>query len=179
MELPELSKNKRRVAYWLSLGTAPGVIAGKVGLTTQTILHYSKLPVVQQYSEMVRSGELEELAEVQATQQILDKAAPRAAERITELMESAVKDETRLKAAENILDRTGHAKQSEVRHTTILIDADTARLIEETKRMMAPIPEAVFTVIPEVEDEQRDDQDNGQPPEPGGEMGQALEEGIR
>ncbi len=86
-----------------------------------------------------------------ATRQIIERAAPRAAEKTVELMETADKDETQLRAAEGILDRAGHPRKQEVtRKAMIIIDPEAARLIEETRRMISgPIQEAEFELVEE------------------------------
>lgn len=162
MNLPVLSSNKRKVAYWSSLGADPKVIASKVGLTLTTVRNMLSLEEVQQYAAMFRSGELDDMMEIRGAQRVLEGGAPRAAERVLELMEIADKDATRLRAAETVLDRTGFAKQIEIRRQEVYIDAEMYKLLKETERMLE-IPEADFEVIEDgqcKEDERGDSGDS-------------------
>ena len=50
-------------------------------------------------------------------------------------MQDATKESVRQSSAEGVLDRTGHARRTEVVKAIVHIDAEQMRLIEETRRM--------------------------------------------
>ena len=99
--------------------------------------------------DLFSSGAVAEVAARRSVAEILEEAAPEAALVPVKLMKEAEKEDVQLRAAEAVLDRTGHARQTEVRKTVVNIDVDAAALIEETKRIIAAaqIPEAEVEVI--------------------------------
>lgn len=144
---------RHKIARWMALGTDPKVIASRVGLDKATVNAYIKQDethaLSRHYAELIASGELDDLLEGVQAQKILESAAPRAAEKTVELMDSALDESLQFKAAESVLDRTGHAKQTEIKRTTIVLDAGAAQLIESTRQMLEPVQEADFELLPQ------------------------------
>jgi len=147
--IPGLSSNQIRAADLLSQGKAERVVLDRCNVQVQTLRKWYEDVRFQAAVDLFSSGAVEEVAASRSVAAILEEAAPKAAEKVEFLMDHAEKDDTKLRAAEAVLDRTGHARQTEVRKTIVNIDVDGIALIEETRRMIeaAKIPEAEVEVI--------------------------------
>lgn len=155
--LTGLKPKQLRAAQFLVLGYNPSIVASKVGVSLTTISNWRKLDMFQKACDLLRAGGAEkiiaELEDFRSAEQILEDAAVRAAEKTTELMESADREETQLRAAESILDRTGRARKTEVHKHIVLVEADALALIEQTKQQ---IQEAEFELLTEGENDESD-----------------------
>ena len=147
--IPGLSSNQIRAADLLSRGTSERIVLDKCQVKVQTLHKWYEDVRFQAAVDLFGSGVVAEVAASRTVAEILEEAAPKAAEQVERLMNHAEKDDTKLRAAEAVLDRTGHARQTEVRKTIVRIDLDGIALIEETRRMIeaAKIPEAEVEVI--------------------------------
>ncbi len=141
--IPGLSSNQIRAADLLSQGTSERIVLDKCQVKVQTLHKWYEDVRFQAAVDLFGSGAVAEVAASRSVAEILEEAAPKAAEQVERLMNHAEKDDTKLRAAEAVLDRTGHARQTEVRKTIVKIDLDGIALIEETRRMIeaAKIPE--------------------------------------
>ena len=147
-----LSPAQIEAAEALSRGIPERVVCAKVGVGIQILRDWLNRPDFKTATDLMASGAIEHAAVVRGTAEILDKASVRAAERVTELMENAEKDEVQLRAAEGILDRTGHARKTIVQKTVVTIDAKAAQIIAETRRMLEkPAEEGEYEVLPSLE----------------------------
>ena len=149
-----LTPSQLRAAEYLSLGFAPKVAASKVGVTLTTVSNWRKLKAFTDAIKFLREGGADrviaELHDLKSAEEILETAAVRAAERVTEIMETADSDQTQLRAAESVLDRTGRHRKTEVHKHIVLVETSALDLIESTKKLL--IPEADFTVEEEPND---------------------------
>jgi enoyl-CoA hydratase/carnithine racemase len=143
-----LTKNQLKAAQMLSLGFAPRVVASKVGVALTTISNWRKLKPFTDAVKFLQDGGADkviaEMEDLKSAEEILETASTRAAEVTTEIMETADSDQTRLRAAEGVLDRTGRHRKTEVHKHIVLIEASAVDLIEQTKSAL--IPEADFTL---------------------------------
>ena len=165
-ELIKVTKRMRDVARLSACGWAPRKIATRVGLTQDRVCAILDMDIVVSLCETFTDMEPAEQAEWHeelTAGQILQRSAPTAAEKLIDVLIMSDRHQDTIKAAEAILDRTGHAKQTEIKHTTVLIDADTARLIEES-RAMAQIEEADFTILEDDNVEHQDEHTGSQEP---------------
>jgi len=147
--IPGLSSTQIRAADLLSQGTSERLVLDKCKVQIQTLRKWYEDVRFQAAVDLFSSGAVAEVATSRSVAEILEEAAPKAAEQVERLMNEAEKDDTKLRAAEAVLDRTGHARQTEVRKTIVNIDVDGIALIEETRRMIeaAKIPEGESEVV--------------------------------
>ena len=157
-----LRKSQLQAAEMLSLGLAPRVVASKVGVALTTISHWRKLKPFTDAIKFLQDGGADriiaEMKDIQSAEEILETASTRAAERVTEIMETAESDQTQLRAAESVLDRTGRHRKTEIHKHIVLIETTALSLIEATKKQL--IPEADFTIEEENNDDGRNDEPN-------------------
>ena len=141
--IPGLTTAQIRAADLLSQGKPERIVIEECKVRPQTLQGWYEDVRFQAAVDLFGSGVVAEVAASRTVADILEQSAPKAAEKIEFLMENAEKDDTKLRAAEAVLDRTGHARQTEVRKTIVNIDVDGIALIEETRQMIAAaaIPE--------------------------------------
>ncbi len=147
--VPGLTRNQIRAADLLSQGKPERIVVAECKVRPQTLQKWCGDARFQTAVDLFGSGVVAEVAASRTVAEILEEAAPEAAEKVSQLMNEAEKDDTKLRAAEAVLDRTGHARQTEVRKTIVNIDVDAAELIESTRRMIeaAKIPEGHADVV--------------------------------
>lgn len=178
MSLPiKLTRKMRDVARLSACGWIPRKIATRVGLTQDRVCAILDMDIIVSLLDTFREMEPAEQAEWHeelTAGQILQRSAPVAAEKLIDVLIMSDRHQDTIKAAEAILDRTGHAKQTEIKHTTVLIDAEMARLIAESEGM-TQIEEADFTILEEDNDNEQHQDDDGIAEEPGDRRGEAAD----
>lgn len=147
--IPGLTTTQIKAADLLATGTQERIVLDTLKIKMESLHAWYEDVRFQAAVDLFSSGAVAEVAARRSVADILEDAAPEAALVPVKLMKEAEKEDVQLRAAEAVLDRTGHARQTEVRKTIVNIDVDAAALIEETKRIIAAskVPEAEFEAI--------------------------------
>ena len=156
-EIAKVNDKDRAIARLAAQGIDNRVIASRIGTTASRVRDALTKPLVQEMLVMFRemdASELVEFAGQVTASKILEQAAPRAAEVVVASLDTE-DPALAFRAAEGVLDRTGHAKKTEITRNIVLLDAEMLRLIEDTKRLAfgEEVKEADFELITEDDDE--------------------------
>lgn len=147
-ELPDLNQRQRKVAYHLSKGTAAPAVATKVGVSASYVKQLKQDPRVKKWMEIFRGGEIHDLIDRMSPQEVMDRAAVRAAEVLAEKMNAALSENIQIRAALAILDRTGHGSKNEEPAVQINVSEDAVEVYQEA-REEAGITEADYEIVDE------------------------------
>jgi len=140
-----LTPDQLEAACLVADGVAVHVIAGTIGTTQVTIDSWMRNPKFKSAIKLYQSGALERAFTARGASQMIENATSQAAQTLVEAMGSE-KEEIKVKAATEILDRGGHGKKVEVQKTVVNLDAEFMKRLQETGEMLE-IPEGTAEVI--------------------------------
>ncbi len=144
-ELARLRGRHFRIIEMHEQGKDNRTIGELLGMTQSRISVILRSPNVQ--AEIVRRGELikerserDLTAKVLSAESILGMSENVAAYKLVELCRGGIKQETQLKAAESILDRSGHGKvtKQEIRAAHIVLDASAIDRLNSVTSLVFP-----------------------------------------
>jgi len=123
-----------QAAEYFARGVNPERVASELEVTAKKLQQWNTQKEFQVAIDLFRGGAIEVADHQRNAATILGSAAPQAADKLVELLDSP-KDEVQKQAADSILDRSGHGKQTEIRKTVVNLDADYLRNLQQTQGM--------------------------------------------
>ena len=149
-ELPDVTNSQRRIAYLLSRNKAAAVVAAQCGCSAAYVKMLKRDPRIKRLVEVFRGGEIYSFVDRISPQEVLDLAATRAAEVLAEKMNMALSEETQIRAALAILDKTGHGGKDKEAPVQINIGSDVLAAYQSARKEagMDNVMEAEIVVEP-------------------------------
>ena len=133
-DLPDVTNNQRKIAYLLSRKKAAAVVAAQCGCSAAYVKLLKRDPRIQKLIEIFRGGEIYGFVDRISPQEILDLASTRAAEVLAEKMNIALSEETQLRAAMAILEKTGDGGKDKEAPVQINIGSDVLEAYKSARK---------------------------------------------
>lgn len=133
-DLPDVTNNQRKIAYLLSRKKAAAVVAAQCGCSAAYVKLLKRDPRIQKLIEIFRGGEIYGFVDRISPQEILDLASTRAAEVLAEKMNIALSEETQLRAAMAILEKTGYGGKDKEAPVQINIGSDVLEAYKSARK---------------------------------------------
>lgn len=133
-DLPDVNNNQRKIAYLISRKKSAAVVAAQCGVSAAYVKLLKRDPRIRKLVEVFRGGEIYSFVERISPQEILDLASTRAAEVLAEKMNMSLSEETQLRAAMAILEKTGYGGRDKEAPVQINIGTDVLEAYQSARK---------------------------------------------